>query len=338
MTNPFLADSALPYQLPDFAVRDEHFREAFDAGMAEQLAEVATITADPAAPSFENTFVPLERSGRVLDRVATVFFTLASSDTTDAIQSLEEELAPRLAAHHDAIVLDPALFARVDAIHAERDTLDAEQRYLVERRHIEMVLAGAALDEPAKERLRELNQRISTLTTRFEKNLLNDTNALAVHVTDAAELAGLAASELSAAREAAAARDLDGWLVTLVLPTGHPWLSSIEVPATRARIMEASRARGTRGGEFDNRDLVLDLVRARAERARLLGFRDHASVVTADETAGSPAAVAELLGRLAPAAARNASAERAELAEAFGAPVTASDWAYAAEAVRRERY
>ncbi|MBN9140013.1 MAG: M3 family metallopeptidase [Micrococcales bacterium] len=339
MTNPFFADSALPYQLPDFAaVRDEHFREAFDAGMAEQLAEVAAITADPAAPSFENTFVPLERSGRVLDRVATVFFTLASSDTTDAIQSLEEELAPRLAAHHDAIVLDPALFARVDAIHAERDALDAEQRYLVERRHIEMVLAGAALDEPAKERLRELNQRISTLTTRFEKNLLNDTNALAVHVTDAAELAGLAASERSAAREAAAARDLDGWLVTLVLPTGHPWLSSIEVPATRARIMEASRARGTRGGEFDNRDLVLDLVRARAERARLLGFRDHASVVTADETAGSPEAVAELLGRLAPAAARNASVERAELAETFGAPVTASDWAYAAEAVRRERY
>lgn len=339
MTNPFLAESTLPYQLPDFAaVREEHFLEAFELGMSEQLAEVAAITADPAAPDFANTIEPLERSGRVLDRVATVFFTLASSDTTDGIQQLEEQLAPRLAAHHDAIVLDPALFARVDAVHSAREALDAEQRYLVERRHIEMVLAGAALDEAAKERLRELNQTISTLTTRFEKNLLNDTNELAVHVTDASELAGLAASELSAAREAAAARHLEGWLVTLVLPTGHPWLASIEVPATRERIMTASRSRGARGGEFDNRELVLQLVRARAERARLLGFRDHASVVTADETAGSPDAVAELLGRLAPAAARNAQTERAELSESLGAPVTASDWAFAADAVRRERY
>jgi len=339
VTNPFLAESTLPYQLPDFAaVREEHFLEAFELGMSEQLAEVAAITADPAAPDFANTIEPLERSGRVLDRVATVFFTLASSDTTDGIQQLEEQLAPRLAAHHDAIVLDPALFARVDAVHSAREALDAEQRYLVERRHIEMVLAGAALDEAAKERLRELNQTISTLTTRFEKNLLNDTNELAVHVTDASELAGLAASELSAAREAAAARHLEGWLVTLVLPTGHPWLASIEVPATRERIMTASRSRGARGGEFDNRELVLQLVRARAERARLLGFRDHASVVTADETAGSPDAVAELLGRLAPAAARNAQTERAELSESLGAPVTASDWAFAADAVRRERY
>ncbi len=343
MTNPFLADSELPHLLPDFAaVRDEHYREAFELGMAEQLAEVAAITADTSAPTFENTIVPLERSGRVLDRVSTVFFTLTSSDTTDAIQELEEELAPKLAAHHDAIVLDPALFARVDAVHRAAvegsENLDDEQRYLVERHRTEMVLAGAALDEPAKERLRELNQRISTLTTRFEKNLLNDTNELAVHITDAAELAGLAASELSAAREAAAARGLDGWLVTLVLYTGHPWLASIEVPETRARIMAASRARGTRGGEFDNRELVLELVRARAERARLLGFRDHASVVTADETAGSPEAVAELLGRLAPAAARNAAAEREELGAVTGGPVAASDWAFAAERVRRERY
>ncbi|MCS0499141.1 M3 family metallopeptidase [Protaetiibacter mangrovi] len=339
MTNPFLAESELPYQLPDFAaVRDEHFLEAFEVGMTEQLAEIAAITADPAPPTFENTLAPLERSGGVLDRVATVFFTLASSDTTDAIQALEEELAPRLAAHHDAIVLDAALFARIDAIHAARDDLDDEQRYLVERRHIEMVLAGAALDDAAKERLRALNQQLSTLTTRFEKNLLNDTNELAVLVTDAAELTGLTAGELSAAREAAASRDLEGWLVTLVLPTGHPWLSSIESAATRARIMEASRARATRGGEYDNRELVLELVRARAERARLLGFRDHASVVTADETAGSPAAVAELLGRLAPAAARNAAAEREALSATFGGEVTASDWAFAADAVRRERY
>ena len=331
MTNPFYAESALPYLLPDFAaVRDEHYPEAFDRGMADQLLEIAAITADTAAPTFENTMVPLERSGAILDRVATVFYTLSSADTTPYIQELEEELAPRLAAHHDAIVLDSALFARIDAIHrlAQEDAallqdggLDPEQRYLVERRHTEMVLAGAALDDTQKERLRELNQTISTLTTRFEKNLLNDTNELAVHLTDATELAGLTPGEVSAAREAAASRDLDGYLVTLVLPTGHPWLSSLEDPTTRARIMAASRERGIRGGPHDNRELVLELVRARAERARLLGFRDHASVVTADETAGSPEAVAALLTRLAPAAARNAREEQAELAEVTGSAI-----------------
>lgn len=339
MTNPFLAESTLPYQLPDFAaVREEHFAEAFEIGMVEQLAEVDAITAQREPATFENTIVPLERSGRVLDRVASVFFTLASSDTTDAIQTLEEELAPRLAAHHDAITLDPALFARVDAVYRDRDALDAEQRYLVERHRIEMVLAGAALDDEAKQTLRELNQRLSSLTTRFEKNLLDDTNDLAVHITDAAELDGLAPGELSAAREAAEARGLDGWLVTLVLPTGHPWLASLTNAQTRERIMTASRARGIRGGEHDNRELVLELVRLRAERAKLLGFRDHASVVTADETSGSPAAVASLLTRLAPAAARNAHTERDDLAAHFGRELQASDWAYAADAVRRERF
>lgn len=343
MTNPFFADSALPYLLPDFAaIRDEHYAAAFERGMQEQLDEIAQITAQDAPATFANTLEPLERSGAILERVATVFYTLASSDTTEHIQQLEEELAPRLAAHHDAIVLDSALFARIDAVHqAHLDgsaPLDAEQAYLVERRRTEMVLAGAALDDAQKEQLKALNQQISTLTTRFEKNLLNDTNDLAVLVTAEADLAGVTAGELSAAREAATARGLDGWLVTLVLPTGHPWLSSITSPDTRARIMAASRARSIRGNDHDNQQLVLELVRTRAERARLLGFRDHASVVTADETARTPQAVAELLGRLAPAAARNAQAEQAELAEVTGSEITASDWSFAAEAVRRERY
>ncbi|WP_167051313.1 M3 family metallopeptidase [Salinibacterium sp. ZJ77] len=343
MTNPFLADSPLPYLLPDFAaIRDEHYLPAFEQGMAEQLAEIAAITAQEEEATFANTIEPLERSGAILERVATVFYTLSSSDTTEHIQQLEEELAPRLAAHHDAIVLDAALFARIDAVHRAHDDgtapLDAEQAYLVERRRTEMVLAGAALDDAEKDRLKELNQQLSTLTTRFEKNLLEDTNDLAILVTDAAELDGLTPGELSAAREAARSRGLDGWLVTLVLPTGHPWLSSLTSPATRARIMEASLARSSRGGAHDNTALVLDIVRARAERARLLGFRDHASVVTADETAGDPEAVAGLLERLAPAAARNAETERDDLTRLAGSEITASDWAFAAEAVRRERY
>ncbi|MFW8745626.1 M3 family peptidase, partial [Mesorhizobium japonicum] len=185
--------------------------------MAEQLDEIHHITSSEEPPTFENTLVPLERSGRLLDRVAEVFFNKSSADSNDITNALEERLAPQLAAHHDAIVLDRRLFDRIAAV---RDGLDdaglgPEERYLVERWHTELTLAGAGLDDAGKERLRELNQLISTLTTRVEKNLLADTNELAVIVTDPAELAGLGEGEISAAREAAAARGLqDSWLIT----------------------------------------------------------------------------------------------------------------------------
>jgi len=199
-------------------------------------------------------------------------------------------------------------------------------------------LAGAGLDESEKERLKELNQQLATLTTKFEKNLLADTNDLAVHLTDVADLDGLEPGEISAARQAAADRGLDGYLVTLVLPTGHPFLAELTAPEVRARIMEASRARGSRGGDHDNTAVLLEIVRLRAERAELLGFPNHAAYVTKDETAGSPEAVAAMLERLAPIAAENARAEQADLEELAGHPVTAADWAYYTEKVRQAKY
>lgn len=343
-TNPFSARSLLPYELPPFAdIRDEHYLPAFEAGLAEQLAEIAEITAQDAAPSFENTFLPLERSGRLLDRVATVFFNKSSSDSSDFSNELEEEIAPILAAHSDAITLDAALYSRITTVYEQRETLglDPESRYLLERYYTEFTLAGAGLDEEGKARLRDYNQRLSTLTTRFEKNLLADTNELAVVIDTAEELDGLDAGEISAASEAAKERGLDGkYLVTLVLPTGHPYLASLSDRAVRERIMAASRSRGQHGGEHDNRQLVLDITRLRAERARLLGFASHAAYVTADETAKTPEAVASMLGRLAPIAARNARAEQDELrAQAGNGCEPASwDWAYYAEKVRRDKY
>jgi len=342
--NPFSARSGLPYELPPFAdIRDEHYRPAFDAGLAEQLAEIAEITAQDAAPSFENTLLPLERSGRLLDRVATVFFNKSSADSNEFSNDLEEEIAPILAAHSDAITLDAALYARITAVYEQRDAagLDAESRYLVERYYTEFTLAGAGLDEGDKVRLREYNQRLSTLTTRFEKNLLADTNELAVVIDTAEELDGLDAGEISAASEAARERGLDGkYLVTLVLPTGHPYLASLSDRAVRERIMTASLSRGQRDGEHDNRQLVLDITRLRAERARLLGFASHAAFVTADETARTPDAVASMLGRLAPIAARNARAEQDLLRAQAGDGIEPAswDWAYYTEKVRRKEY
>ena len=341
MTNPFLVPSPLPYQLPPFAdIRVEHYKPAFLAGFEEQLTEIRNITRRRDMPTFENTMEPLERSGAILDRVATVFFNQSSADTNDEIDALEEELAPLLAAHSDAIRLDGQLYWRIKTIHDQLDDLglDAEARYLVERYYTEFTIAGAGLDDEQKATLRDLNSRLAGLTTRYEKNLLADTNDLAVHFATAEELDGLDAGELASAAQAAADRGLDGYLVTLVLFSGHPWLAAIANRTSRERVMTASRARGIRGGDNDNRALVLEISALRAERAHLLGFENHAAWVTADETARTPEAVAAMLTRLAPIAARNARAEQADLEELAGHPVEAHDWAYYSEKVRAAKY
>ncbi|NIJ06138.1 M3 family metallopeptidase [Frigoribacterium faeni] len=353
MTNPFLEPSPLPYGLPPYAdITDDDFLPAFEAGLAQQRDEVEAIASAPGEPTFADTVEALERSGRVLARVEHVFFDKASSDSNEATDALELELAPRLAAHADAIHLDPRLWRRLDALHARRDELDLtpEQDYLLERTVADFVRAGAALGDDDKEALRELNQRLSTLTTRFEKHLLADTNDLAVVVRDPAELPGLSEGELGAAAAAARERGLDdAWVITLVLPTGHPLLASLDDPALRERVMTASLSRGRRGGDHDTRELVLEIARLRARRAVLLGFPDHASWVTAGETAGSPAAVADLLGRLAAPAARNARAELDELRELASegageagtepaSEIGAADRAWWAERVRARRF
>jgi peptidyl-dipeptidase Dcp len=338
--NPFASPSTLPYGLPPFAdIRDEHFEPAFEAGMAEQLREVQAIVRKRDFPIFENTFDLLESSGQLLERVANVFFNKSSADSSDFTNELEERLAPKLAAHRDAIMLDSQLYWRVKTVFESDAPLTPEQKYLVERWHTEMTLAGAGLDDEAKTELRELNSALSTLTTRFEKNLLADTNELAVHITDEGELAGLDAGELSAAAQAAADRDLEGWLITLVLPTGHPYLATLTHRPTRQAVMTASRARGSRDGEHDNRGVLLEIARLRARRAALLGFANHAAVVTADETAGSPDAVAAMLRPLAVSAAKNAREEQVDL-DAMNPDevLEAWDWAFYTEKVRQAKY
>ncbi|GAA5151942.1 M3 family metallopeptidase [Microbacterium pseudoresistens] len=346
--NPLLSPSPLPYALPDYAaIRPEHYLPAFRVAFEEHRTEIAAITRVRSMPTFENTMVPLERAGATLDRVAHAFYTVSSADATPEIQEIDEELAPLMAAHEDAIRLDAQLYWRVKTLHEQLDAqdLDLESRYLVERHFREMTHAGAALDDEAKSALTALNQRLSALTTTFEKNLLADTNDLAVLFESAAELDGLAAGELSAAARAATDRGHEGgYLITLPLFTGHPYLASLTNRESRRRIMEASRSRGTRGGANDNRAVLTEIVSLRAERAVLLGYDSHAAYVTADETAGTPDAVADLLRRLAPAAAANARAEQAALQaiidetedEPFA--LEAHDWAFYTEKVRAARY
>jgi peptidyl-dipeptidase Dcp len=342
MSNPFLQPSTLPYQLPAFAdITVEHFGPAIEAGMAEQRAEIDAITDQPEPPTFENTMEALERSGQSLTRVLRVFFNASSADSTDEVAAIEEHYAPLLSAHDDAIGLDARLYARVAALHDQRHELGLtdEQRYLVERRFTTMTLAGAGLDDDAKTRLTDLNQRLSVLQTRFEKNLLADTNDLAVVVDDVNELDGLTDGEISAAAQAGSDRGLSGrYLITLVLPTGHPHLSSLTRRDVRERILRASRSRGARENDNDNRPVLLEIVRLRAERAELLGFASHAAFVTADQTARNPEAVAAMLGTLAPAAARNARREQEQLESLAGHPIEAHDWSFYSEKVRKAEY
>jgi len=347
-TNPLLTPSALPYALPDYdRIRPEHYLPAFRLGFQEQRAEIRRITMVRSMPTFENTMEALERSGELLDRVSHAFYTVSSADATAEIQAIDEELAPLMAAHQDAVLFDSALYWRISQLHDRIDALplDAEQRRLVERWHREMTLAGAALDEDAKARLTALNQRISSLSTVFEKNLLADTNELAVVFDDAAELDGLSAGELSAAARAASERGLEGkHLLALPLFTGHPALAVLTNRESRRRVMQASRSRGARGGLHDNRAVLSEITALRAERAALLGYPSHAAAVTADETAGTPEAVERMLRDLATPAARNAGAERAALqqlideTEADPFPLEAHDWAFYTEKLRTARY
>ncbi|UYO95836.1 M3 family metallopeptidase [Microbacterium sp. M28] len=345
--NPLLSPSALPYGLPDYAaIRPDHYLPAFAAAFTAHLDEIREITASDAEPTFENTMVPLERAGALLENVAHAFYTVSSADATAEIQAIDEELAPLMAAHQDAVSLDAALYTRIRSLHERRDELglEGEDRYLVERHHREMTHAGAALDDAAKSRLTVLNQQLSTLTTTFEKNLLADTNDLAVLFHDPAELDGLAPGELSAASRAASERGLAGYLVALPLFTGHPYLASLTNRDTRRRIMDASRSRGSRGNANDNGAVLIEIVRLRAERAALLGHDSHAAYVTSDETARDPEAVSDLLHRLAAPAAANARREQAALQQIIDTTETepfaleAHDWAFYTEKVRKAEF
>ncbi|MEV8173899.1 M3 family metallopeptidase [Microbacterium sp. NPDC079176] len=348
VANPLLQPSTLPYGLPDFAaIRPEHYLPAFQAAFDEHLREITRITMVRSMPTFENTIEALERSGELLDRVAHAFYTVTSADATPEIQEIDEQLAPLMAAHQDAITLDAALYWRVQQVHSHLDDveLDDEQRYLVERHHREMTHAGAALGDEAKSRLTALNQQLSTLNNTFERNLLNDTNDLAVVFDSPEELAGLSSGELSAAARSAADRGLDGrFVISLPLFTGHPYLAQLRDRESRRRILAASQSRASRNNGNDNRPVLAEIVRLRAERAALLGYASHAAYVTADETAGTPDAVERMLRDLAAPSARNARAEKEALqaivdeTEATPFAVEAHDWAFYTEKVRTARY
>jgi peptidyl-dipeptidase Dcp len=318
--------------------------------MAQQRQEVNAIAANPAAPSFDNTILALERSGQMLTRVADVFFNLVSANTSPELDQTQQDVAPQLAAHKDAIFLDPQLFTRVEQLYQQRNTLglDPEALRLLERYRTEFVRAGARLSAADKDQLRKLNQQISTLTTQFQQTVLKATNDGAVVVDQLADLDGLSPESIAAAAQAASSRKLDGkWLIALQNTTDQPLLAQLKNRQLRERIYTASITRAN-GGSDDNVAAVAQIVKLRAQRAALLGYPSHAAYVLEDETAGTPDAVNRMLAQLAPAAAANARKEAAVMQQLIDRQAKAShtkpfklqpwDWAFYAEQVRKARY
>jgi peptidyl-dipeptidase Dcp len=346
-SNPFAKVSTLPFHYPAFdKIKDEHFKPAFEAGMREHLQEVAAIANSKAAPTFENTIVAMERAGQLLARVSTTFSNLQSANTNDSLDAIDREMSPKLAAHADAIYLNDKLWQRLKSLYDKRDSLklDAESKHLLERYRRDFVRAGAKLSSADKEKLKTYNGEIASLQSTFAQNVLKEANASALVVDTRAELAGLSDAEIDAAAAEAKKRGQDGkFAIALANTTGQPLLSSLTNRGTRERLMAASMARGSRGGEFDSRALVQRLARLRAEKATLLGYPNYAAYSLEVETAKTPEAVNKLLGELATPAVNNAKKEALEIqkvidAEKGGFQVAAQDWAFYTDKVRQAKY
>ncbi|MBD8629226.1 M3 family metallopeptidase [Oxalobacteraceae sp. CFBP 8753] len=346
-SNPFAKPSTLQYGYPAFdKIKNEHFAPAFDEGMREQAAEIAKIANNKAAPTFDNTIVAMERSGQLLGRVRAVFYTLTGSYTNDTLQALDKDLAPKFAAHSDAIRLNPALFARIKTLHDKRATLglDAESAFLLERYYKDFVRAGANLSAADKVKLKDYNGKLAALQTQFSQNVLKEVNASAFVVDTRAELAGLPEKAIDAAAAEATKRGLDGkFVIPVVNTTQQAPLAVLTNRATREKLLTTSMIRGSRGGEFDNRDVVLQLAKLRAERAELLGYENYAAYSLEDQTAKNTTSVNKLLGDLTAPAVRNAKKEAAEIqavidAEKGGFKLAAQDWAIYSDKVRTAKY
>ncbi|MET4096620.1 M3 family metallopeptidase [Arthrobacter sp. UYCu712] len=338
MTNPLLSPSTLPFGLPPFGeIQDEHYAEAVEAGLAEHLAEIQEIVETAGPATIENTALPMERSGQLLQRAAAAFFTLVSADASDTIRELETRLSPSFSAHQDAVYLNRGLFDRFAAITT--DQLDDESARLVQEYLKEFRQSGIQLEAAGQERLKAINAELARLGTEFGQRVKEGMKSASLLLGDAAELAGLPADDVASAAEAARTAGHEGtFLLTLIQPSNQPALAALENRDVRRRLYEASIGRGSGGGTLDVQDLVKDMVRLRAEKAGLLGFANFAELMVDRQTAPDFEAVQTMMNRLAPAAVRNADAEAEALAEVAGHPLEAWDWAFYSAKVKRERY
>jgi len=340
--NPFLKSSALPFQAPPFdRIKDSDYKPAIEEGMKQHLAEVEAIADRAEAPTIENTIVAMERSGELLTRVTKVFNNLTQSNTDEEMQKIDAEEAPKLTAHQDTIYLNPKLFARVKTIYDRREALglDPESKFLVERYYRNFVRAGALLSDADKATLRSLNEEESKLTTQFREHVLGDTNASALVIDNKDDLEGLSDTDIAAAEQNAKDRHLEGkWVITLRNTTQQPPLTFLKKPAVRQRLFNASSQRGNHGGPNDTTAIVTRLAQLRTQKAKILGYATYAAYVLDDQMAKTPENALKLLNDIVPASTSKANDEAAKMQRLADVPLTAADWQYYSEQVRKAEY
>ena len=350
--NPFAAPSALPFQAPDFGkIKDSDFKPAIEEGMKRQLAEIEKIANNPAPPTFDNTIAAMEKTGRLLNRVGMVFNLLTGANTDDALQKLQEEEAPKFAAHQDAIYLNSKLFARIQTLYDQRDTLklDPESARLLEYDYKEFVHNGAKLSDADKTQLKKLNQEESSLTAQFVNKLLAAAKDGALIVDDKNKLAGMSAADIDAAAQAAKDRKLSGkWMIPLQNTTQQPALGSLDNRDVRHALFENSWTRAERSNADDTRATIERIAQIRAEEAKLLGFPNYAAWKLEDQMAKNPDTVMAFMDKLAPAAVARAQIEakaRQDVIDkdqkAAGKPsfnLQPWDWDYYGAQVRKAKY
>jgi peptidyl-dipeptidase Dcp len=344
--NPFFMASPLPFGAPQFdKIVEAHFREGLDRGMTEHRAEIDAIVANPAAAAFENTILAMERSGKLLERTQLIFSNMASANTNPEIQAIQREYAPRLAAHSNAITLNPALFARVKAIYDARAQLNGpEQRRLIERVYTGFVRQGAQLEGAARDRFAAINQRLATLSTQFSQNVLKDTRDWVLVLETEADFAGLPKSLRDAALSAGNAQGHPGkGVITLQRSSVESFLQFSDRRDLREKAFKAWAARGDNGDAEDNNAIIAEIVALRTERARLLGFNSFADFQLADRMAKTPQAARDLLNRVWRPALARAIEERGDMqamidAERGGYKLEGWDWRYYSEKVRKAKF
>ncbi len=345
--NPLLAQWHTDFGVPPFdLLRNEHYLPGLREAMALEKADVEAIVSNPEPPTFANTIEALERAGALYTRASRVFGAVTGAHTNDTLQEVERTLAPEEAAHADDIVLNPALYERVKAVYDQREQLGLtpEQLKLLEETHKGFVRRGAALDEASKTRMREINKELAELSQKFSQNVLDETNAYELHVTDSADLGDLPPNLVELAAAEARRRGHDaGWSFTLQRPSIDPFLESSPNRELRRDIFMGYAMRGDNDDERDNKAVLARMAALRAERAKLLGYPTHAHFVLSDNMAETPARVMELLDQVWRPALQVAKQERADMqalmnAEGVGGDLEAWDWRHYTEKVRRERY
>jgi peptidyl-dipeptidase Dcp len=345
--NPLVVPSSLPFQAPPFdKIKDADFEPALEEGMRQHLAEVNAIADNPAPPTFENTLVALEKSGLGLTRAQQAFNALSSANTDDVLQKLQEDIAPKLSAHQDAILLNSRLFARIESLYSRRTQLrlDSESARLLEYTYQQFTMAGARLSDSDKAALKKLNEDDASLEAKFTNQLLAAAKDGALVISEKSELTGLSDAEVEAAAEAAKARNLEGkWVLSLRNTTQQPALQSLTNRATREKLFKASWNRASRGDANDTRDTILKLAAIRAEKARLLGQPNFAAWTLQDQMAKTPHNAQQFLENLVPASTAKAKAEAADLQALIdrqhgGFTLEPWDWDFYAEQIRKARY